>query len=81
MTYRLVTWYLCLLCRYLDYLTMVVRYGGYFGDPFKVHRGTTQGYPLSSTIFNVVVDSVLRHWVTMVSAAERTSELGKEGFV
>ena len=26
----------------------------------------TQGDPLSPTIFNMVVDAVVRHWVTMV---------------
>ena len=29
----------------------------------------TQGDLLSPTIFNVVVDAVVRHWVTMVLAA------------
>ena len=37
-----------------------------------------QWVPLSSTIFNVVVDSDLYNWVSMVSEAEK--ELGPEGF-
>ena len=40
----------------------------------------TQGDPLPPTIFNVMVDTVVRHWVTGVIAdAEERGELGKEG--
>ena len=40
----------------------------------------TQGDPLSPTIFNVVVDVVVCHWVTGVIAdSEERGELGKEG--
>ena len=40
----------------------------------------TQGYPLSRTIFKVVVDAVARHWVTfMVEDTEEHGERGQEG--
>ena len=40
----------------------------------------TQGDPLSPTIFNVVVDAVARHWVTMaLDEAEKREERGEEG--
>ena len=40
----------------------------------------TQGDPLSPTIFNVVVDAVVRHWVTLAMAeAEKQGERGDEG--
>ena len=43
-------------------------------------RGVTQGDPLSPTIFNVVVDTVVSHWVTLVvEDAEKRGERGKEG--
>ena len=43
-------------------------------------RGVTQGDPLSPTIFNVVVDAVVRHWVTIaVTQAENRRERGREG--
>ena len=59
---------------------MVARSGGYYGTYFQVARGVTQGDPLSPTIFNVVVDAVVRHWVTGVIAdAEEWGEQGKEG--
>ena len=32
-------------------------------EGFKEERGVTQGDPLSPTIFNVVVDAVVRHWL------------------
>ena len=49
---------------------MVAKSGGYFGHTLKGYRGVMQGYPLYPTIFNVVVDSVIRHWVTVVTPAE-----------
>ena len=39
-----------------------------------------QGDPLSPTIFNVVVDAVVRHWVNgIVEEAEARGEMGWEG--
>ena len=59
---------------------MVAREGGYYGAAFKGDRGVTQGDPISPTIFNVVVDEVVRHWVTvMVEGAEERGERGQEG--
>ena len=40
---------------------MVAKAGGYFGRLFKWYQGVTQGDSLSPTIFNVVVDAVIRH--------------------
>ena len=40
----------------------------------------TQGNTLSPTIFNMVVDAVVRHWVTVfIANAEERGDLGKEG--
>ena len=59
---------------------MVAGAGGYYRTAFKEEIGVTQGDPLSPTIFNVVVDAVVCHWVTDVIAdAEERGELVKEG--
>ena len=59
---------------------MVEKEGGYYGSEFKLSRDVTQGDLLSPTIFNVVVDTVVRHWVTvMVDSAEERSGCGQEG--
>ena len=59
---------------------MVARAGGYFGKGFKGGRGVTQGDPLSPTIFNVVVDAVVRHLITIAVTEEETrGERGREG--
>ena len=40
----------------------------------------TKGEPLSPTIFNVVVDAVVHHWVTMtLGEAEKRGERGNKG--
>ena len=59
---------------------MVEWAGGYYGTDFKGERGVTQGEQLSPTIFNMVVDAVVRHWVQgVVEEAEAQGELGQEG--
>ena len=59
---------------------MVAKSGGYFGVPFKGHRGVTKGGPLSPMIFNVVLDAVLYHCITMVEAIEDTAHPKTDGF-
>ena len=69
-----------LLTNYWCRLTMVARAGGYYGTAFGGERGVTQGDPLSPTIFNVVVDAVVRHWVNgIMEEAEARGEMGREG--
>ena len=50
-----------LICKYWESLKMVSRAGRYYNAPFTGSRGITQGNPLSPTIFNMVVDVVIRH--------------------
>ena len=50
---------------------MVDRAGGYYRADFKGFQGVTQGDPLSLTIFNVVVNSVVSHWILLVSVGTR----------
>ena len=69
-----------LLHTYWCCFTMVARAGGYYGTSFRRERGVTQGDPLSLTIFNVVMNVVVRHWVHgVVEEAEARGERGREG--
>ena len=45
---------------------MAAKVGGDYRPAFQSHRRVTQWYPLSPTIFNVVFDSIIQHWVTVV---------------
>ena len=57
---------------------MVARAGRYYEKGFKGERGMMQGDPLSPTIFNVVVDAVVRHWLLLArKEAERRGERGR----
>ena len=53
-----------LLQTYWRRLAMVARAGVYYGTALQGARGVTQGDPLFPTIFNVVVDAVVRHLLT-----------------
>ena len=75
---RHMEWYFgpCLLRHHWYILTMVYWARGYFGTPFKGYCGVTQEDPISTIIFNVVVDAVLRHWVTVVASTEESVDPG-----
>ena len=51
----------CILQVYWYRLRLVARTGGYYGMSFQGFRGVMQGDPLYPTIFNVVVDAVVRN--------------------
>ena len=58
----------CLLLRtYWNRLRIVAKAGGYYGAEFKCAKGVTQGDPLSSTISNLMLDSVVQHWVRVMA--------------
>ena len=68
-----------ILQTYWRQLTIVERAGGYYGTAFQGACGVTQRDPISPTIFNVVVDAVVRHWLmVMVEGAEERGERGQE---
>ena len=69
-----------ILRTYWRWLRMVAKAGGYYGSVFQGSRGVTQGDPLSPTIFNVVADALVRHWVAvMVERADERSRHRQEG--
>ncbi len=49
--------------QFWDNAKMVCCAGGNFGEPFGAGRGVTQGGALSSLMFNVCVNAVVREWL------------------
>jgi hypothetical protein len=49
--------------KFWEQAQMVCRAGGSFGKPFRAYRGVTQGGLISSLMFNVCVDAVIREWL------------------
>jgi Reverse transcriptase (RNA-dependent DNA polymerase) len=67
-----------LLRTFWDTQQLVVRQAGYHGKPFMASRGVTQGDPASSTIFNIVIDAVVRYWLSLVlDGAESDDGVGR----
>jgi hypothetical protein len=48
----------------------VVRHSGYHSEPFYIGRGVTQGDISSPTIFNMVVDAIIKCWASEVLEQE-----------
>ncbi len=46
-----------------DTAKLVCHTGGNYGEPFSAERGVTQGGPLSSLMFNVCVNAIVREWL------------------
>ena len=56
-----------LLRAYWERPMMLDQSGRYYGDPFKGNRGVLKGEPMYPAIFNMVVDTVIHHWATVVA--------------
>ncbi len=54
---------LCLQKHFWDTAKLVCCAGGNYGEPFNAKRDITQGGLLSSLMFNVCVDAVVREWL------------------
>jgi hypothetical protein len=57
---------------------MVCHTGGSFGKQFAAFRCVTQGGPLSSIMFNVCVDAVIREWLHQMINKDATSRVFSE---
>ena len=66
-----------LLWQYWKGQKMAARESGYYSDSFGASCGIAQGDPLSLMIFNIAIDSIVRHW------AEKVGQEGarSEGFI
>ena len=49
---------------------MVDRAGNYYGTPFKGNRRVTHEYPISPTIFNMVVDVLIFNSFLLVTCQD-----------
>ncbi len=56
-------WMIRLICGYWHDAIMVCRAAGNYSTAFKAGRGTTQGGPLSTKLFNILVDVVVWEWM------------------
>ena len=45
---------------------IVTRESGYYGTPFTATRSSVQGGLFSPNLFNMQIDNVIRHWLTLV---------------
>jgi hypothetical protein len=64
--------------KFWEQAEIVCRAGGSFGKPFAVFWGITQGGPLSSLMFNVCVDAVIREWLCRTINKEAASGVFSE---
>ena len=64
---------LWILRTYWGRLQMVAIAEVYYGPPLKSCRGMTQVISMSPTFFNVVVSTVIRHWVAVAALKNRSN--------
>ena len=62
----MVLWSYHIIRHYWYRLTAVARTGRYYATSLRSFQRLTQEYPFSPTIFNKVVDAVVRNWVSLV---------------
>ena len=55
-----------LIRTFWDEQQLVCRAARRYGEPFQAFRGVTQGGPLSPKIFNIMVDAVVREWISQL---------------
>jgi len=51
-----------LLNRFWQFQRVIPKQAGFYGEPFQATRGVTQGDVVSPSLFNIVVDAVVREW-------------------
>ena len=55
-----------LIQRFWEFGEMACRASGYYGRVFRADRGVTQGGALSPKVFNLMVDAIVREWITQL---------------
>ena len=69
-------WLCGLLEAFWEYHQVVPRQNGFHVPDFPTMRGTTQGGLMSLTLFNVVVDNVIRTWLDIMVEDQRVAHDG-----
>ncbi len=57
------TWMIRLIRGYWRHAIMVCWAAGNYGTAFKAGRSVTQGGPLSTKLFNILVDTIVWEWI------------------
>ena len=70
------TWMCGLLETLWEYEQVVLRQNGFHGPAFPATRGTMQGGLMYLTLFNMVVDNVIRTWMEMTVEDQRVAHDG-----
>ncbi len=63
--------FLRLLKAFWDHQQIVAKQSGFYGPLFTASRGGTQGSLVFPEIFNIMIDNIVRHWLTLVIGPER----------
>ncbi|KAL9183027.1 hypothetical protein ACHAXT_004814 [Thalassiosira profunda] len=61
-----------------DNALLVCRASGVYGKPFRAGRGVTQGGPLSPKLFNILVDAIVREWLTLLVGSDAVEGISAE---
>ncbi|KAL9183034.1 hypothetical protein ACHAXT_004821 [Thalassiosira profunda] len=61
-----------------DNALLVCRASGVYGKPFRDGRGVTQGGPLSPKLFNILVDAIVREWLTLLVGSDAVEGISAE---
>jgi hypothetical protein len=72
--YRVGPTLLALQKHFWETATLVCHARGNYGEPFGAEWGVTEGGPLSSLMFNVCVDAVVREWLHQTLGEEATHD-------
>ncbi|KAL9178451.1 hypothetical protein ACHAXT_003781 [Thalassiosira profunda] len=57
---------------------LVCRASGVYGKPFRAGRGVTQGGPLSPKLFNILMDAIVREWLTLLVGSDAVEGISAE---
>ena len=67
-----------LLARFWEEMQVMAQQSGYHGTAFRTFHGVAKGDIISPTLFNIMVDAVVRYWLSqVVGEGSKTTGLGQ----